>query len=322
MEMTRVPEAGYKIIGLSIAGLQRSLSLSNFLLPFKLVKSYLKANAIVKSFRPHAVVGTGGYASGPMLMAASGKGIPTLLQEQNSYAGLTNKKLASGAKKICVAYMGMEKYFPKEKIAFTGNPIRKDIAVGQHEKALLAFGLESNRKTLLVLGGSQGARTINESIFSGLDKLNASGLQVIWQCGKLYLEEFRSRTASLNMRNIKLVDFLQQMDLAYAAADVVVSRAGALSISELCVVAKPTVLVPSPNVAEDHQTKNAKALADVNAAMLVKDLVARETLVDEVLKLIYDDQRCSEYSKNMKTLAKPNATTDIVNELEKLIGEA
>jgi UDP-N-acetylglucosamine--N-acetylmuramyl-(pentapeptide) pyrophosphoryl-undecaprenol N-acetylglucosamine transferase len=320
MEMTRVPEAGYKIIGLSIAGLQRKLTLSNFLLPFKLVKSYIKANSIVKSFQPHAVVGTGGYASGPMLMAANGKGIPTLLQEQNSYAGLTNKRLASKAKKICVAYTGMDKYFPSQKIAFTGNPVRSDIAVGQREKGLQTFGLDSNKKTLLVLGGSLGARTLNDSIFAGLDKLNASGIQVIWQCGKLYLEEFRSRTASVNMRNVKLVDFLQQMDLAYAAADVVVSRAGALSISELCIVAKPTVLVPSPNVAEDHQTKNARSLADVNAALMVRDVDARETLVDEVLKLTYDDQRCSAYSTNMKTLAKPNATTDIVNELEKLIG--
>jgi UDP-N-acetylglucosamine--N-acetylmuramyl-(pentapeptide) pyrophosphoryl-undecaprenol N-acetylglucosamine transferase len=320
MEMTRVPEAGYKIIGLPIAGLQRKLTLSNLLLPFKLAKSYYKANSIVKSFNPHAVVGTGGYASGPMLMAANGKGIPTLLQEQNSYAGLTNKRLASGARKICVAYVGMEKYFPSQKIAFTGNPVRKDIVAGQRERALQTFGLESNKKTLLVLGGSLGARTLNESIFAGLDKLNASGVQVIWQCGKLYLNEFKQRTASQNMRNVKMFDFLQQMDLAYAAADVVVSRAGALSISELCIVAKPTVLVPSPNVAEDHQTKNAKALADVKAAVLVRDADAREVLVDELMKLIYDEPRCADLSQNIKALAKPNATNDIVNELEKLIG--
>jgi UDP-N-acetylglucosamine--N-acetylmuramyl-(pentapeptide) pyrophosphoryl-undecaprenol N-acetylglucosamine transferase len=322
MEMTRVPEAGYKIVGLPITGLQRKLTLSNFLLPFKLVKSYFKANSIVRSFKPHAVIGTGGYASGPMLMAANGNGIPTLLQEQNSHAGLTNKRLASRAKKICVAYAGMEKYFPSQKIVFTGNPVRKDIAVSQRERALQTFGLESNRKTLLVLGGSLGARTLNESIFAGLDKLNASGLQVIWQCGKLYIDEFRNRTTALNMRNIKLFDFLQLMDLAYAAADVVVSRAGALSISELCIVAKPAVLVPSPNVAEDHQTKNAKALADIGAVIMVHDTQAKEALVDEVLKLIYDDQRCAEYSNNMRTLAKPNATIDIVNELEKLINAA
>lgn len=319
MEMTRVPEAGYKIVGLPIAGLQRKLTLSNFLLPFKLVKSYFKANSIVKSFNPHAVVGTGGYASGPMLMAANGKGVPTLLQEQNSYAGLTNKRLASGAKKICVAYAGMERYFPAQKIAFTGNPVRKDVVAGQRERALQTFGLESSRKTLLILGGSLGARTLNESIYAGLDKLNAAGVQVIWQCGKVYLNEFKQRTASQNMRNIKLMDFLQQMDLAYAASDMVVSRAGALSISELCIVAKPTVLVPSPNVAEDHQTKNAEALADVNAALLVKDAKAKDVLVDEVLKLIYDEPRCAKLSQNIKTLAKPNATVEVVNELEKLI---
>ena len=319
MEMTKVPDAGYKIEGLPIAGLQRSLSLSNFLLPFKLMKSYFKANAIVKSFRPQAVIGTGGYASGPMLMAANNKGIPTLLQEQNSYAGLTNKRLAGSAKKVCVAYAGMEKYFPINKVAFTGNPVRNDIQGGSRHDALLATGLESNRKTLLVLGGSLGARTINESILAGLSKLNDAGVQVIWQCGKAYLEEFKSRTASMDMKRIKLYDFLRYMHLAYAAADVVVSRAGALSISELCIVAKPTMLVPSPNVAEDHQTKYARALVDVNAAMMVRDVDAKETLVDEVLKLIYDEARCVEFSKNMKTLAKPNATIDIVNEIEKLI---
>lgn len=333
MEMTRVPEAGYKIVGLPIMGLQRKLTLSNLLLPFKLAKSYFRASAIIKSFAPHAVIGTGGYASGPMLMAANGKGIPTLLQEQNSYAGLTNKRLAAKAKRICVAYDGMEKYFPAQKLIVTGNPVRKDITVSrvgsslsggqgaERERALQTFGLEPGRKTLLVIGGSLGARTLNESIFNGLDKLNASGVQVIWQCGKLYLKEFKNRTAGYDMRYVKMFDFLHQMDLAYAAADVVVSRAGALSISELCIVGKPTVLVPSPNVAEDHQTKNAKALADVHAALLVKDVDANEVLVDELLKLIYDEQRCARLAQNIKALAKPNATMEIVNELEKLIAE-
>ena len=331
MEMTRVPEAGYKIIGLPIFGFQRTFTLSNFLLPFKLVKSLLRARAIIRSFNPHAVIGTGGYASGPMLMAANSKGVPSLLQEQNSYAGLTNKRLASKAKKICVAYAGMEKYFPAQKIVVTGNPVRKDISTthvadsrfGGHGvergRALQTFGLESSKKTLLVLGGSLGARTLNESIYAGLDKLNAADVQVIWQCGKLYLNEFKQRTASGSMRNIRLLDFIQQMDLAYAAADVVVSRAGALSISELCIVAKPTVLVPSPNVAEDHQTKNAKALANVSAALLVKDSEAKESLVDELLKLIYDEQRCVALSKSIQALAKPKATQDIVNELEKIL---
>jgi UDP-N-acetylglucosamine--N-acetylmuramyl-(pentapeptide) pyrophosphoryl-undecaprenol N-acetylglucosamine transferase len=321
MEMTRVPEAGYKIVGLPIIGLQRKLTLSNLLLPFKLAKSYFRASAIIKSFNPHAVIGTGGYASGPMLMAANGKGIPTLLQEQNSYAGLTNKRLAAKAKRICVAYSGMEKYFPSQKLTLTGNPVRKDINAGQRERALQTFGLEPGRKTLLVIGGSLGARTLNESIFDGLDKLGASGVQVIWQCGKLYLHEFKNRTAGYDMRYVKMFDFLHQMDLAYAAADVVVSRAGALSISELCIVGKPTVLVPSPNVAEDHQTKNAKALADVHAALLVKDVDANEVLVDELLKLIYDEQRCARLAQNIKALARPNATMEIVNELEKLIAE-
>jgi len=322
MEMTRVPEAGYKIIGLSIAGLQRKLSLSNLLIPFKLVGSYYKAKSIVNSFRPQAVIGTGGYASSPVLLAATRKRIPSLIQEQNSYAGLTNKQLSGRAQKVCVAYAGMEKYFPKEKIAFTGNPVRKDIAVANYEKSIQFFGLDADKKTLLVLGGSLGARTINESVLAGLDKLVEAGIQVIWQTGKLYLDEFRSRTSGMNTKGILLFDFLKQMDMAYAAADVVVSRAGALAISELCLVAKPSIFVPSPNVAEDHQTKNANALVEVNAAAMVQDNVARENLVDEALRLIYSDKKCEEFSLNMKKLAKPNATSDIVNEIEKLIGAA
>ena len=319
MEMTRVPEAGYKIIGLPIAGLQRKLSLSNLLLPFKLAKSYFKAKQIVKSFNPNAVVGTGGYASGPMLMAANRSGIPTLLQEQNSYAGLTNKKLANKARKICVAYANMDRYFPGEKIAFTGNPVRNNIIAGTRERALETFGLDGSKNTILVLGGSLGARTLNESIYAGIEKLNGSGVQVIWQCGKLYLNEFKQRTSALRLPGIKLIDFLTQMELAYAAADVVISRAGALSISELCIVGKPAVLVPSPNVAEDHQTKNARALADVNAAVLVHDAEAKTDLVDTALTLIYDRQRCDALSKNIRALAKPNATAEIVDELEKMI---
>jgi UDP-N-acetylglucosamine--N-acetylmuramyl-(pentapeptide) pyrophosphoryl-undecaprenol N-acetylglucosamine transferase len=320
MEMTRVPEAGYKIIGLTIAGFQRSFSLSNLLLPFKIVKSYLKAKSIVNTFKPHAVVGTGGYASSPVLMAATSKKIPSIIQEQNSYAGITNKQLSSRVQKVCVAYAGMEKYFPAQKIAFTGNPVRKDISVGNRDKATAFFGLQPDRKTLLVLGGSLGARTINESILANIDKLINPGIQVIWQVGKLYLNEFKQRTQSKDMSHVKLYDFLNQMDLAYAAADVVVSRSGALSISELCLVGKPCIFVPSPNVAEDHQTKNAKALVDVDAAMIVRDIEAREKLVEEALKLIADDSRCAQLSTNIKKLAKPNATKDIVNEIEKLIG--
>ena len=319
MEMIRVPEAGYKIIGLSIAGFKRSLSVSNLLLPFKMVNSYFKAKSIVKSFNPHAVIGTGGYASSPVLMAATQKRIPALIQEQNSYAGITNKQLSSRVNKICVAYIGMEKYFPPEKISFTGNPVRKDISVANKDTAFNFFGLERSRKTLLVLGGSLGARTINESLLSGLEKLTDAGLQIIWQTGKLYLEEFKQRTLVKDMRQVKLYDFLTHMDMAYAAADVVISRSGALSISELCLVGKPCILVPSPNVAEDHQTKNATALVEVDAAIMVRDGEA-EKLLDATLKLIYDDKRCSEFSFNLKKLAKPNATKDIVNEIEKLIG--
>jgi UDP-N-acetylglucosamine--N-acetylmuramyl-(pentapeptide) pyrophosphoryl-undecaprenol N-acetylglucosamine transferase len=332
MEMTRVPESGYKIIGLSIAGLQRNLSFSNLLLPFKIIGSYYKAKAIVKSFNPHAVVGTGGYASSPILLAATRKKIPSLIQEQNSYAGITNKQLAARANKICVAYTGMEKYFPQEKIVFTGNPVRKDISsapmgeatlispIGNQEIGLRFFGLESGKKTVLVLGGSLGARTINESVFLAIDKWVDAGLQVIWQTGKIYLDEFKQRTASMDMRKVKLYDFLNEMNMAYAAADVVVSRAGALAISELCLVAKPSIFVPSPNVAEDHQTKNAMALVNVQAAGMIADKESKENLSDEVLKLIYDDRRCKVYSENMRNLAKPNATRDIVNEIEKLIG--
>lgn len=319
MEMTRVPEAGYKIIGLSIAGFKRSLSLSNFLLPFKMVNSYFKAKSIVQSFSPHAVIGTGGYASSPVLMAATQKRIPSLIQEQNSYAGITNKRLSSRVNRICVAYSNMDRYFPAEKISFTGNPVRKDISVASKELAQDFFGLDRTRKTVLILGGSLGARSINEAIFSGIEKLVDGGLQVIWQTGKLYLEELKKRTMDKDMRQVKLYDFLMRMDMAYAAADIVISRSGALSISELCLVAKPCILVPSPNVAEDHQTKNAQALVDVNAAIMVKDNDA-ENLVSTALQLVYDDKRCNELAINMKKLGRPNATNDIVNEIEKLIG--
>jgi UDP-N-acetylglucosamine--N-acetylmuramyl-(pentapeptide) pyrophosphoryl-undecaprenol N-acetylglucosamine transferase len=320
MEMTRVPEAGYKIIGLPIAGLQRNFSLSNFLLPFRMISSYYKAKSIVRSFKPHAVVGTGGYASSPILWASIIRKVPALIQEQNSYAGITNKQLGAKVQKVCVAYFGMEKYFPAKKISFTGNPVRNDIHAANRNKAIEFFGLESDHKTVLVLGGSLGARTINESVLAAIDKWVDAGLQVIWQCGKLYWDEFKQRTLLIDKRKVKLFDFLKPMDLAYSAADVVVSRAGALAISELCLVAKPSIFVPSPNVAEDHQTKNATALVDVQAALLVRDSEAQQNLADEVLKLVFDERRCEEFSKNMVKLAKPNATKDIVNEIEKLIG--
>jgi len=321
MEMTRVPEAGYEIVGLWISGLQRKLTLSNLLFPIKLISSYFKAGKIVKSFKPNAVIGTGGYASGPMMLAATRNRIPALIQEQNSYAGLTNKQLASKAQRICVAYPEMEKYFPKEKIVFTGNPVRQTIldVIHKRDQAIMHFGLQSNKRTLLILGGSLGSRTLNDSIVAGIDKIIESQMQVIWQTGKIYFEEMRERLKEKDVRHIGVYGFIHDMDLAYAAADVVISRSGALAISELCLVRKPCILVPSPNVAEDHQTKNAMALVRENAAILIKDSEAKENLVSESLKLIFDVQRCKELSENIGKLAKPNATEDIVNEIEKLI---
>lgn len=321
MEMVRVPEAGYKIIGLWISGIKRSLSLSNLLVPFKLLSSYWKAQKIVKSFRPHAAIGTGGYASGPMMIAATRMKIPTVLQEQNSYAGLTNKKLADKVQRICVAYPGMEKYFPMAKIRLTGNPVRKDIInlESRRDKALGHFGFSAGGRTLLVLGGSGGARTINESIMAGLDKLIDADVQLIWQTGKVYYASVKAQVADRNLGKIRLYDFLKEMDLAYAAANTVVSRAGALSISELCLAKKPAVLVPSPNVAEDHQTKNAMALVKTDAAIMVTDQEAREKLVGEAIQLLFDDRRCRVLSENIGKLGRPEAAEEIVDEIEKLL---
>lgn len=322
MEMTRVPEAGYKIIGLWISGLQRSLKFSNLMFPVKLIASYFKARSIVKDFAPHAVIGTGGYASGPMMMAATSKRIPALIQEQNSFAGLVNKQVADKVSKVCVAYDGMEKFFPKEKIVLTGNPVRKDILVidGKRNKALTQFGLETGRKTLLIIGGSLGAKTINESILDGIQKLIDAQVQVIWQTGKGYYKDYQAQLTRYDLKKIKVFDFLKEMDLAYAAADVVISRSGAIAVSELCIARKPCILVPSPNVAEDHQTKNAMALVNKQAAQLVADKDAHTTLVGEALKLLFDEQRASALSLNISKLARPNATNEIVDEIEKLIG--
>lgn len=321
MEMVRVPEAGYRIIGLWISGIKRSLSISNLVFPFKLIHSYWKARSIVKEFRPQVAVGTGGYASGPMMMAATRYKIPTVLQEQNSYAGLTNKQLASKAHRICVAYPGMERYFPKDKVQLTGNPVRKDIInlASKHDTALNHFGFTSSGRTLLVLGGSGGARTINESLLAGLDQLIASNVQLIWQTGKIYYESVKAQIANKDLRRVRLYDFLKEMDLAYAVATVVVSRAGALSISELCLAKRPALLVPSPNVAEDHQTKNAMALVKENAAILIPDHHAKEKLVTEAIKLLHDEKRCDELRESIGRLGKPNAAEEIVNEIEKLI---
>jgi UDP-N-acetylglucosamine--N-acetylmuramyl-(pentapeptide) pyrophosphoryl-undecaprenol N-acetylglucosamine transferase len=324
MEMTRVPDAGYKIIGLWISGLQRKLTFSNLLFPIKLISSYLKARSILKQFKPDAVIGTGGYASGPILLAATSKRIPSLVQEQNSYAGLTNKRLGEKVQKVCVAYPEMENYFPKSKIVFTGNPVRKDIIDldSKREKGNNHFGLSDNERTLLILGGSLGARTINESVLEGIDKLIDSNVQVIWQTGKFYYESIKAQVQNKDLRRIRIHDFLKQMDLAYAASDVVISRAGALSISEICLAKRPCILVPSPNVAEDHQTKNAMTLVKEGAARMIKDRDAKSSLVSESLKLVYDKQACNSLRDNITRLGKPRATEDIVDEIEKLIGKA
>ncbi|SKC48631.1 undecaprenyldiphospho-muramoylpentapeptide beta-N-acetylglucosaminyltransferase [Ohtaekwangia koreensis] len=321
MEMTRVPEAGYKIVGLWISGLQRKLTLSNLLFPVKLITSFLRARSIVKKFKPHAVVGTGGYASGPIMIAATRFNIPSVIQEQNSFAGLANKQVADKVSKVCVAYEGMDKYFPKAKIVFTGNPVRKDIlsAETKREKGLSHFGFDGNVKTLLIIGGSLGARTINESIFSGIEKIADARIQVIWQTGKGYFDIYKEKLGEFDLRKIRVQDFVKEMDLAYAAADVVISRSGALAVSELCIAKKACILVPSPNVAEDHQTKNAMALVAKDAALLIPDKEANTRLVEEALKLLFDESRAEKLRLNIATLAKPHATEDIVNEIEKLI---
>jgi UDP-N-acetylglucosamine--N-acetylmuramyl-(pentapeptide) pyrophosphoryl-undecaprenol N-acetylglucosamine transferase len=323
MEMTRVPEAGYKIIGLWISGLQRSLSLTNVLFPVKVIVSYLWAAVIIRRFKPHVVIGTGGYASGPIMMAATRAGVPSLIQEQNSFAGLANKRVAKKVSKVCVAYEGMERYFPAHKIVLTGNPVRQMIlgVADKKQKALNYFGFNAHTKTLLVMGGSLGARTINESIFKGIDQLLDANVQVIWQTGKGYYEDYKSRLARHDLRKVRLVDFMSETDVAYAyaAADVVISRAGAIAVSELCVAGKATILVPSPNVAEDHQTKNAKALTEKSAAILVKDEEARGSLVRETLRLLFDEKLTEKLCANILSMAKPEATNDIVKEIEKLI---
>lgn len=321
LEMTKVPAAGYEIIGLNISGFQRSLSWKNLMFPFKLIASLWKSFQIVRKFKPDVAIGVGGYASGPLLYAASRKGIPTVLQEQNSYPGITNKLLSKRAKKICVAYDGLDKFFEPNKIIKTGNPVRKEIAENNimQLKAKADLGFEKDRTLVLVIGGSLGARTLNDSLLNGLDKLKDESIQVLWQCGKLYYDEFNEKVNHQKYNNIKLTQFITEMDKAYAAADVIISRAGALSISELCLIGKPVILVPSPNVAEDHQTKNAMALVNSNAAVMVKDVEARATLVTDAIKLIRNKNKMQELSANIKEMAFPNATETIANEIIALI---
>ncbi|QSE99043.1 undecaprenyldiphospho-muramoylpentapeptide beta-N-acetylglucosaminyltransferase [Fulvivirga lutea] len=320
MEMTKVPEAGYKIVGLWISGLQRRVTIQNLLLPFKVIHSFFSAIGIVKKFSPNAVLGFGGYASGPMMFAANSRKVPTLIQEQNSYAGLTNKKFGKKAKSICVAYEGMEQYFPKDVIKFTGNPVRSDILSleNKRDEAIQHFELDPNKKTVLVLGGSLGARTINRSIAGHLDKVVKGGFQVLWQTGRFYYNDMKNVAADYGS-NIKVHEFIKRMDLAYASADVVVSRAGALSISELCLVGKPTILVPSPNVAEDHQTKNARSLCTNGAAILIRDSESEKSLMNNVVDLLGDKEKQASLSAALKKMGKPNATKDIVSEVMRII---
>ena len=295
MEMERVPAAGYKIIGLPVAGLRRSLSPRNLALPFKLFRSVSKAGEIIRDFKPDVAVGVGGYASAPLLWSASRKGIPCLLQEQNSYAGLTNKILARRAATICTAYEGMERFFPADKILLTGNPIRKEIAPAtpeQRDEACRFYNLDPQKKTLFILGGSLGCGTLNRVMRSWVETRAAgSGYQVIWQCGRYYKEGIDDFMKGRQIRNLVYTDFIKRMDLAYAAADLLVSRAGAGTISELCAAGKPTVFVPSPNVAEDHQTHNAMALVNSAAALMVRDSEADEKLLATAEELINDDGR-------------------------------
>lgn len=311
MEMQKVPQAGYPIEGLWISGLQRKLSWQNLLFPLKFISSLLKSRSIIKHFKPDAVIGTGGFASGAVVKVAGQMGIPTFIQEQNSYAGITNKMLAKNAHKICVAYDAMEQFFPKKKIVKTGNPIRDGLLnIAQYRsEGLSYFHLDSQQKTLLVLGGSLGARRINQLIEQQLPLFEQLGVQVLWQCGKLYYEEYKK----YNSEQVRVLAFIDRMELAYAAADVIISRAGASSVSELCVVGKPVIFIPSPNVAEDHQTKNARAIADKQAAILLRESELNEQFANTFSKLIANEAQQEALSAHIKALAQPNATKDIVN---------
>ena len=317
MEMEKVPQAGYEIKGLWISGIQRKLTLANLSFPFKLISSLWNAYKIIRKFKPDVAIGTGGFASGPTLMMANVKGIPTLIQEQNSYPGITNKLLSKKAQKICVAYDNLERFFPKNNIIKTGNPVRQDLLFihAKTEEGKQFFKLDAAKKTILVLGGSLGAKKINELIESNLSFFKEQNVQLIWQCGKLYFDTYKKYN---EIENVQVHQFLNRMDLAYAATDFVVSRAGASSVSELCIVGKPTVFIPSPNVAEDHQTKNAKSIADKHGAIVLKesDLETFPVLLESLLKDLGKQQSLSE---NINELALPNATSHIVNEIEKLI---
>ena len=323
MEMERVPAAGYKIIGLPVAGLQRSLSPKNLALPFKVMESVRKAGKIIEEFKPDVAVGVGGYASAPLLWSASHKGIPCLIQEQNSYAGLTNKILAKRAAKICTAYEGMERFFPADRILLTGNPIRPEIAPAtseQREEGYKFYGLDPDKKTLFVVGGSLGSGTLNKTMRRWVEERGASAdYQVIWQCGRYYKAQVDGFMAGRNVPNLIYTDFISRMDLAYAVADLLVSRAGAGTISELCVAGKATIFVPSPNVAEDHQTHNARALVEKNAAVMVRDADSVEQLIGVAEGLLSDPARLADLENNILKLGRKDAGEVIAREVLKLV---
>ena len=320
MEMEKIPAAGYKIIGLDIQGFQRKSLLKNITLPYKMLKSVLKARSIIKDFRPDVAVGVGGYASGPLLYAASQMDIPYLIQEQNSFAGITNKWLGKNARRICVAFEGMEKFFPADKILLTGNPIRKEVVEIENMrfKAAEMLSLSPHKHTILVTGGSLGAGTLNNSFLEGISKILEADVQLIWQTGKYYYQVVKEKLAGREHENIKVMEFLHRMELGYAAADVIVSRAGAGTIAELCVIGKPVILVPSPNVAEDHQTQNALAMVKNAAAIMVADSVAGRDLVDTALNLVGNPGKMRLLGDNIKKMALPDADEIIANEVLKI----
>ena len=321
MEMDKVPAAGYEIVGLDVAGLKRKLTLENIRVIIKFLRSSAKAKKIIKNFNPDVAIGVGGYASAPTLKSAAKLNIKTVLQEQNSFAGLTNKLLGKNAEKICVAYDGMDKFFDKNKLVLTGNPVRGEVVdiEGKRQVALDHFKLKL-QKTVLIIGGSGGAKTINESTIACIEKMRDSDVQFIWQCGKFYQKESEAYLEKNPNSNVRLMPFIGQMDLAYAAADVVVSRAGAISVSEICLVGKPAIFIPSPNVAEDHQTKNAKALVEHDAAILVKDVEAVDKLPDVLHELLINENQCKMLSVEIKKMGKPNAASEILNVIESVVG--
>ncbi len=320
MEMEKVPQEGYDIKGLWISGIQRKLTLKNLMFPFKVMSSLLKARKIIKSFKPDIAIGTGGFASGPLLQVAASNKIPTLIQEQNSYPGITNKILSKKANKICVAYEGLERFFPKEKIRITGNPVRQDLLNidGKAVDAKNHFNLKHGKYTLLVLGGSLGARRINELIEQELDFFDTQNVEIIWQCGKLYYQQYKFYG---NSKYVQVYQFLNEMDMAYAAADIIISRAGASSVSELCIVGKPVIFIPSPNVAEDHQTKNALSIVNQEAAIMIKEEDLDADFEHKFSQLIASQDEQKHLGANIKKLALVNATKDIVDEVERLLNK-